>query len=114
MRWLITKTDLLAAQALGYKLRATDALAPLALATKSLPAAKPGASYTAKLEASGGVAPYLFEASGLPEGLEVDSFTGEIKGTPKAAASVDVHVRVRDQDELGSGVEATLKLTIAR
>src|SRR5262249_41981396 len=53
-RWLITKLDLLALRAVGYQLRDTSALRPLALVTKDLPAGAVGRPYEVRLTAGGG------------------------------------------------------------
>jgi hypothetical protein len=86
-RWQITKTDLLAAQAVGYRLRETSAFEPIRLRTDSLPDAKVSVAYEAKLQAGGGIPVYHWDvpAGSLPDGLSLDSFTGELRGTPKRA-----------------------------
>lgn len=67
-RWLITKLDLLCAQALGYPLRRTSAFEPLALVSRTLPRATTATAYSAKLRASGGIPFYHWEvvAGALP------------------------------------------------
>jgi hypothetical protein len=113
-RWLITKQDLLAAQALGYKLRDTSAFAPLALTKDKLPAGSVAAPYSAKLRATGGIPFYQWEVSkgALPEGLALNSFTGEIKGTPRERGSFTFSVRVRDYDEKSSGKSQEFQIQI--
>lgn len=55
--------------------------------TEFLPPAKAGSSYTTKLEATGGVEPYVWAADGeLPRGLTL-SADGELSGTPVDAGS---------------------------
>ncbi|MDR1727219.1 MAG: SUMF1/EgtB/PvdO family nonheme iron enzyme [Acidobacteriota bacterium] len=49
--------------------------------------------------ATGGVAPYTYSATGLPDGLDIDYDSGKIRGTPTAAvaAAGTATVSVRDQ-----------------
>ena len=54
---------------------------PLAVVTTGLPDGQVGDEYSAPLEATGGVAPYTWEATGLPAGLTC-SADGVISGTP--------------------------------
>ena len=65
------------------------AFAPLKLTTATLPAGSVGATYTAKLRATGGIPFYHWDVSrgALPEGLALSSFTGEITGTPRKAGT---------------------------
>src|SRR5207248_1118879 len=81
-RSAITKTDLLCAQAVGYKLRDTSAFTPLALTTAELPAGRVGAAYSAGLRAAGGIPFYdwTVTAGALPPGLALDPFTGAVTG----------------------------------
>ncbi|WP_168735534.1 choice-of-anchor I family protein [Cohnella fermenti] len=58
---------------------------PLNFETTSLPAAYANQPYTASIGAAGGVAPYTFSATGLPEGLSL-STEGAVYGTPTAVA----------------------------
>jgi hypothetical protein len=54
--------------------------------------------YTLTLSRSGGASPYTFDLSSgsLPSGLEIESSTGVIRGTPTAASTQTVTVRVTD------------------
>jgi hypothetical protein len=114
MRWLITKLDLLCAQAAGYPLRKTSAFAPLEFQGKSLPAGTRGVKYSEFLGAKGGIPFYNWEVTTgmLPAGLKLNSFTGGISGTPTKAGSFEFTVRVRDYDEKSAGVSQTVKLEI--
>lgn len=71
----------------------------LTLPATELPRGTQGTPYTATLQsAKGGVAPYVFSASGLPAGLRINSETGEITGTPTEAGAFAVSVIVADAD----------------
>ena len=115
-RWLITKTDLFVARAVGYRLRRTSAFVPLAFAAPALPRGSPGAAYAARLVAAGGIPSYCWEVvSGrLPPGLALDSFSGRIAGAPTAAGSFSCTIRVRDQDETGPGVSRCVSVVVAK
>jgi hypothetical protein len=72
---------------------------PVAIATSSLPAGRVAAAYSRSLSASPGVAPYSWtRASGLlPPGLALSS-VGVISGTPTAAGTYSIVVRVTDSN----------------
>ena len=55
----------------------------LSVTTSTLPAGQLGIPYGATAQASGGTAPYPWTAGGLPAGLEIDSASGQITGTPR-------------------------------
>jgi len=97
-RWLITKLDLLAAQAVGYKLRPTAPFMPLTLADDTIPAAVVGKPYKAGLHATGGVPFYDFSitAGALPPGLLLNRFTGELVGTPNRVGQSSATIQVRE------------------
>lgn len=48
--------------------------------------------------ASGGVPGYKWSAAGLPDGLTINEFTGEISGTPTTPGDYDVTVTVEDSE----------------
>ena len=114
-RWLITKTDLLCAQAIGYRLRETSAFEPLTLRTETLPEATASILYTVTLSATGGIPFYDWEVvkGSLPDGLSLDSFTGELRGTPKELGVFEFTVRVRDYDETGKGQSRPVRLKVS-
>ncbi len=65
---------------------------------KTLPDATAGIYYSAALQASGGVMPYVWSISSgsLPDGLNIDSSLGVISGTPATAQTYSFTVRVDD------------------
>jgi YVTN family beta-propeller protein len=73
--------------------------------TTSLPVAMVGTAYSAPLQASGGTTPYTWSiASGsLPPGLNLNSATGVISGTPTTVGTSSFTVSLKD----ASGVTAT-------
>jgi hypothetical protein len=64
-----------------------------------LPAATAGSAYSATLAATGGVPPYTWSATGLPSGLTIDPGSGTVSGTPVAAGSFSVAIRVADNNQ---------------
>lgn len=114
-RWLITKFDLLCAQALGYQLRDHPAFAPVRLLKHPLPTASLSRRYSAPLRAEGGIPFYHWEvvAGTLPDGLTLDSFTGEIAGMPRTAGTFEFTVQVRDYDEKAKGQKQPLRLLVS-
>ncbi len=113
-RWLITKTDLLCAQAVGHRLRETSAFAPVTLQTETLPDGSTAAPYAAELTATGGIPFYHFEitAGSLPVGVELDPFTGDLRGTPGQPGTSEFTVRVRDYEANGSGASRRLRVRV--
>jgi hypothetical protein len=113
-RWLITKLDLLCARAVGYKLRDSSALRQLSCSGENLSRGKVSAPFAAQLRATGGVPSYYWEvvAGALPEGLSLNSFTGEIRGTPLRSGSFEFTARVRDYTENGTGATCRARLEI--
>ncbi len=70
----------------------------LTIGTAFLPEGMVGESYSAALEATGGTAPYTWSitSGSLPNGLELDSVSGEIYGTPTVGGQFDFTVTVTD------------------
>ena len=79
----------------GGTFHITVAAADLNIDTASLPDGTVGVAYSASLSASGGVKPYTWTVSGLPDGLTATS-AGSITGTPKTAGKFTVVVSVTD------------------
>jgi hypothetical protein len=87
----------------------------LAIATSTLPAATVGVTYSATVAASGGTTPYSFSATSLPDGLTIDSKTGDLTGTPaqSATGTASVAVTVTDTSLPQQTAKATLSLTVS-
>ena len=113
-RTLITKLDLLTAQAIGYKLQPTSAFVPLSIPTGSLPPGTRFKAYTTIIEAIGGIPFYSWtiESGALPGGLVLDSFTGTITGIPNETGTFNFTVRVRDYDSVSPGISVPLSITV--
>jgi hypothetical protein len=80
----------------------------LAIASTRVPAARSGRTYRGKVATRGGVSPFRWSARGLPAGLKVAA--GTISGTPRAAGTFRVTIRVRDA--LGAVSTRTLVLVV--
>jgi alpha-tubulin suppressor-like RCC1 family protein len=78
-------------------------IADLGVSTASLPGGTVGSPYSATAHATGGSTPYTWVASGLPPGLQINSSTGQITGTPTSAGSYTTTLTVTDHD----GITAT-------
>ncbi|HVY71455.1 MAG TPA: putative Ig domain-containing protein [Verrucomicrobiae bacterium] len=113
-RWLATKLDLLAAQAIGYKLRPVSAFIPLTLKGKNFPPARFRTPYRHRVEIYGGIPAYHVEIINgvLPPGLTLDSFTGMIEGVPVQTGKFPLVVRVTDQTPRGAAAIAALKMIV--
>jgi hypothetical protein len=113
-RWLITKLDLLCAQAIGYQLKRTSALIPLSVAAGGFPGGRVEAPYSGKLKTDGGIPAYFWslESGDLPQGLSLNSFTGEISGVPARSGVSFFSLRFRDDDESSPGILASRSLTV--
>ncbi len=71
-------------------------------------------AYTGSVTASGGTAPYLYSASGLPSGLSINSSTGAISGTTTAVGAASVSVTVTDSTQpTMQTAKASLSITIS-
>jgi Putative Ig domain len=112
-RWLITKLDLLVAQAVGYKLRRTSAFEPLQARAAQVPVGTVRQPYRATITITGGVPTYhcSVESGRLPAGLVLNSFTGEISGTPREAGGFTVALLVRDSPAT-PGVKLPLRIEV--
>jgi hypothetical protein len=69
-----------------------------------------GVAYSGQFTATGGVPPYAYSATGLPDGLTVASASGAITGTPSTAGQYSIAGTV--SDSTGTKANATLSITI--
>ncbi|MBS1855214.1 MAG: putative Ig domain-containing protein [Acidobacteria bacterium] len=86
------------------------AAAALTITTASLPNGTVGVSYSAGLNATGGVTPLTWSASGLPGGLSISS-SGAITGSPNAPGTFNVSATVKDAG--GTSVSKSYTVTIS-
>lgn len=92
----------------------TSAATPaLSVATQALDDASVSISYNVKLNAQGGVGPYIWSisAGSLPSGLTLDESSGVIVGTPQQPASQRFEAQVRDA--VGHQAYKTLSIPVA-
>src|SRR4029077_4790467 len=84
----------------------------LQITTTSLPAAVAQSGYSAKLNVSGGVAPYIWITSGgkMPMGLTLNLPTGAIVGTPVQAGSYTFTPTVKDSQ--GAATATTFSMVV--
>ena len=85
----------------------------LAITTNSLPAGQVQTVYSAALAATAGTTPYTWSlfSGQLPPGLQLDSATAVIAGTPTAAGSFPFTIQVLDS--AGAKAQAGFSITIA-
>lgn len=113
-RWIVTKLDLLIAQATGYILRDTSPFRELSLPDEPLAEGSMGTYYTHTMSVVGGIPAYYWtiDSGDLPDGLSLDSFTGTISGTPQESGAFEFTIRVRDYTKVNSGVTRSVFLNI--
>ncbi|GEM_PF-3878918 len=86
-----------ATKALTLKINPADN-GPLGITTTSLPDGTAGSSYSATVNATGGTTPYVWSisAGALPPGLNLNSSSGAISGTPTSAGTYNFTAKVTD------------------
>ena len=84
----------------------------LAITASALPSGTVNQPYSAALSASGGATPYTWTATGLPQGLTLNSATGVISGQPTRAGSSSVKLQVTDSSKPTQKASATLVVTV--
>jgi hypothetical protein len=91
-------------------------VAPMTIATTSLPAGKVNSYYAQTLEVSGGKPAYAFTVTSgaLPVGLKLAAGSGTISGTPTTAGSYTFTVQVTDKGAPMNTASRTLTITINR
>lgn len=84
---------------------------PLRITTITLPDGKVGEAYSYQIEAEGGVPPYKWSQTGLPDGLTFDSQTASITGTLLAGGFFSVNITVQDSSSSSYTMQYTLDIT---
>ena len=115
-RWLVTKFDLLIAQAMGYKLRDTSPFRDLSISAEPVTKGTAWDAYTHTFEAVGGIPAYYWtvDSGDLPEGVSFDSFTGTLWGAPTETGKFNFTIRLRDQTDGHAGVTRSVTLEIVK
>ncbi|MCL5667139.1 MAG: putative Ig domain-containing protein [Patescibacteria group bacterium] len=94
-----------------------EAEGTVTITTTSLPNGKVGTAYSKQLSANGitGTKVWSMQSGELPDGLDLDSETGTISGTPTAAGSYSFSIRVEDEanEEVYAVKSFTLTITSA-
>ncbi|MDH3651625.1 MAG: putative Ig domain-containing protein, partial [Saprospiraceae bacterium] len=111
-REMLTKLDILIMESVGYPLRDNGVTRPLGLTADGSLDGALNLEYELGLAAQGGIPVYHFDivSGALPDGLELDSKTGVVSGTPLEVGGFALTFRVKDYDERSVG--ATLDVTI--
>ena len=93
----------------------TAATPPLTITSSTLPSGVTNQAYTATLTATGGATPYSWSitSGSLPTGLTIATSTGVISGTPTAASTVTVTVKVTDSSSPVQTKSSSISFTIA-
>jgi hypothetical protein len=115
-RWLITKLDLLCAQAGGYLLRDTTPIQPLQILSEPPLQTSIGQPTKLTLRHAGGIPGFhwsVIEPHLLPEGLELNSFTGEISGTPTKTGEYTLPIRLEDNSDQPSLTTNTFQINVS-
>jgi uncharacterized protein YdaL len=108
----VTDSSTPSAASVSKTLTVTVNPAKLAIATGSLPAGTAAQPYSATVAASGGAAPYVWSATGLPQGVSLNTATGGLSGTPANAGTFSVKVKATDSSKPAQTASATLTLTV--
>ncbi len=74
----------------------TSTIPALSIGTTTLPNGKVNVGYNATLQGSGGIPCYTWSVSTLPAGLQLNTSTGTITGTPTAASNLTYTFTLRD------------------
>ena len=84
--------------------------ARLQITTAALPALTTGANYNFQLTGTGGISPYSWTVSGLPQGLAVNSHNGAISGVTQTDGSFGVTVTLTDGSQQTATAQFPLRV----
>jgi Putative Ig domain len=89
--------------------------APLSISPSSLPSGQTASPYSASLSASGGIQPYTWAITSgqLAPGLQFNTATGAITGTPVLATTSTFTVQVTDSEVTPATLSAPYSITVA-
>jgi large repetitive protein len=89
--------------------------APLSISPSSLPSGLTASPYSAALSASGGIQPYTWAITDgqLPPGLQFNTATGAITGTPVLATTSTFTVQVTDSEVTPATLSAPYSISVA-
>lgn len=94
-------------------IKTAEPQSPLTISIVNLPEAIVNQPYSCTLKANNGNPPYSWSATGLPDGLTLNSQTGEISGIPSAKAeSSFVQISVSDTQTSSQPVTAQFALQV--
>src|SRR5262249_32778439 len=88
---------------------------PLGVTTTTLPRATQGLSYSAQVNASGGLMPFTWAVMGgnFPPGLSLDPGSGSISGSPTSVGSFEFTAQVTDASSPSQTASQTLMITVS-
>jgi len=114
-RWLISKVNLLSLQAIGYNLKMTTPFLPVSILTTGLPNGTTGLNYNMTVSSQGGVPFYNYEvlSGALPAGLTINTFNGQISGTPTIAGTSNFTIKVTDYDNQSATKAFSIQIDLA-
>src|SRR5690242_19088249 len=69
---------------------------PIKITTTKLENVTAGRAYSVLIEAMGGKPPFVFSATGLPDGLAIRNFSDRISGTTTAVGDYSVVIKITD------------------
>lgn len=106
-RWLITKVDLLLLKEMGYKLVRNLTRENPTWEKDALAAGTKGVHYLHQFRVTGGIPNYYWGIveGRLPKGLALDSYLGEIKGTPQESGEFHLVMNFRDNSNQTYGFQ---------
>lgn len=98
----------------GLSINVGTSLSQLTITTTSLPTGTQNSPYNTALAATGGVTPYTWSITqgALPQGLNLNSSTGVLSGTPTGAGTWNLTVHASDSEHPAATATQPLSITI--